>query len=227
MEKSAKRKINIFGKVCKIITTVIIVLLLIAEGAMLTGTIVMAFLPKDAVTVDVNGTANVKLDGSCFGFDGNKISLEAGNGRFKFFDAEADSNVLSKDGVISVNAEVNHLRFDLSDLIKLMIACMIKLSAVIVPLYFFKALTKAFMVCDTPFCANVIKKMRNFAIALIPSMIVSSMTNSFLGLIITNSFSIGGGGFDIIPILFVFVVFILTAIFRYGAQLQKEYDETV
>ena len=58
-------------------------------------------------------------------------------------------------------------------------------------------------------------------------MIVSSMTNSFLGLIITDSFSIGGGGFDIIPILFVFVVFILTAIFRYGAQLQKEYDETV
>ena len=227
MEKSVKRKINIFGKVCKIITTVIIVLLLIAEGAMLTGTIVMAFLPKDAVTVDVNGTANVKLDASRFGFDGNIISLEAGNGRFKLFDAEADAKVQSKDGVISVNAEVNHMHFDLSDLIKLMIAGMIKLATVIVPLYFFKALMKAFMTCETPFCGNVIKKMRAFAIALIPSMIVSSMTNSVLGLLFTDSISIGGGGFDMIPVLFVFVVFILTAIFRYGAQLQKEYDETV
>lgn len=225
MEKSVKRKINIFGKVGKIITTVIIVLLLIAEGALLTGTIFTAVLPKDAATVEINGAANVKLDASCFGFDGSTISLAAGNGRFKLLDAEADAAIQSKDGVISANAEVNHLRFDLLDLMKLIIAGMIKLAAVIVPLFFFKALMKAFMTCDTPFCDNVIKKMRAFAIALIPSMIVSSITNSVLGLIMFDSLSVGG--FDLIPAVFVFVVFILTTIFRYGAQLQKEHDETV
>ena len=62
MEKSIKRKINVFGKVAKIITMIIIVCLLVAEGFMLVGGIIVACVPKDSVTVDGAGRIDVNLN---------------------------------------------------------------------------------------------------------------------------------------------------------------------
>ena len=226
MESTIKKKINTFGKAGKIITSIIIVVLLVVEGFLLAGTIVAAVLPMDSVSVDAQGGGTVRFDAEYFGFDSDELSLNIGSTQIKL--AEFDSvKTHSQDGSVIMDVQSGEFHFNLNTLLGLMIIGIIRLASFVVALYFLKALMKAFMTCETPFCGNVIKKMRAFAIALIPSMIVSSMTNSVLGLLFTDSISIGGGGFDMIPVLFVFVVFILTAIFRYGAQLQKEYDETV
>ena len=222
MENSIKRKINIFGKVGKIITTVIIVLLLVAEGAMLAGTIALAIIPHDAVTADVEAKANVKIDADYFNMKDGEIKIP---GKVTVFSTKLDPRFEVKNGTAEFNAETGNLHFDLADVIKLLAVGMVKLAAVIVALYFFKALMKAFRCCDSPFDDNVIKKMRAFAIALIPTMVVSSAANGVLGGLFTGKFSFGS--VELLPVAFAFIIFVLTAIFRYGAMLQKEHDETV
>ncbi len=223
---SIKRKINIFGKVGKIISSVIIVLLLIAEGAMLIGTVAVAFIPKETVSADVQGKADVKIDADYFGLDDGDVAVKAGNTNIKIADFDA-KNVQThiENGVVNLNAESGIMHFNLTDAIKLLVIGMVKVAALIVALYFFKALMKAFMTCDTPFADDVIKKMRAFAIALIPTVAVSSIASGILGGMFTDSFSFGNT--NLISAAFVLVIFILTAIFKYGAQLQKQYDETV
>ena len=227
METSIKRKINIFGKVGKIITTVLIVLLLVAEGFLLTGGVIVALVPKEAVTADVTGTADVRVDANVFGVDANnQLAVKAGGGKIVLGDlgekAKADIDV--KDGVIQMQLGVKNMHFNLWDALKLIIFSMFSLAAVIVALYFFKALMKEFSLCDTPFSDGVIRKMRNFAIALIPTMLLSSLFKSVAGGMLADRFTFD---FDLLPVAFVVVVFVLTAIFRYGAQLQREHDDTV
>ena len=225
MDNRIKRKINIFGKVGRIITTVIIVLLLIVEGAMLAGTIALAIIPNDAVTADVKARADVKIDADYFNVEDGRIEVTAGSDDVKVLGFDTGENARVKDGVVEINADSGILHFDLSDAIKLLIVGMIKLAAIVVALYFFKALMKAFKNCDSPFDDNVIKKMRAFAIALIPTMVVSSAANGVLGGLFTGSFSFGS--IEFMPVAYALIIFVLTAIFRYGAMLQKEHDETV
>lgn len=221
MENNIKKKINVFGKVGKIITTVIIVLMLVVEGFMLAGTVVMAILPKDTVSADVQGSANIKFDAGYFGIDDGKISLLVNDKAIAIGEMDAGFKTQTQDGIVTMEAQSNTLHFNLNTLLGLAIIGMIQLAAFVVALFFLKALMKAFMTCDTPFSGDVISKMRNFAIALIPCMAVHELAGCF-----AHGFS-GGFSIDLVKVGFVVIIFMLTAVFKYGAQLQQQYDETV
>ena len=136
--------------------------------------------------------------------------------------------VKADNGSLLVNADFSDCHFDLSDIMMIFICAIISVAAVIVALYFFRALMKRFEKCETPFEDEIIKKMRTFAIALIPTLAVSMIAKNMIGNVFSYAF-IGDTSIsiDMLPVAFVVVVFVLTAIFRYGAQLQKEHDETV
>ena len=68
--------------------------------------------------------------------------------------------------------------------------------------------------------------MRTFAIALIPTMAVSSLADGVMSGIFEGVFSFGGG-IDLVTVGFVVIIFVLTMVFKYGTMLQKQYDETV
>ena len=225
MEKSIKRKINIFGKVAKIITTIFIVLLMIAEGFMLVGGIIVAALPKDVVTVDAAVAADVKIDTSYFGMDGDEFYVNLGDSQVKLGKiGSGDAKVINNDGVMNADVDIRDLHFDLNTVLLLIIYGFIAVAAIIVALYFFKALMKQFMICDSPFCDGVVQKMRAFAIALIPCMVVIQGMKSAISAFISDSFTFD---IDFVSAAFVFIIFVLTMIFKYGAALQKEHDETV
>ena len=220
MESTIKKKINTFGKAGKIITSIIIVVLLVVEGFLLAGTIVAAVLPKDAVSVDAQGGGTVRFDAEYFGFDSDELSLKIGSTQIKL--AEFDSvKTHSQDGALIMDVQSGEYHFNLNTLLGFMIIGIIRLASFVVALYFLKALMKAFMTCGSPFDANVITKMRNFAIALIPCIAVHEIAGCFV-----PGFS-HGGSLDLVKVAFVLIIFMLTAVFKYGAQLQKEHDETV
>ena len=230
MENSVKRKINIFGKVMKIITTVVIVFLLVAEGFMLTGGVIVAAVPKDSITVKARVNADANLNMRYFGIE----DYEPGQNRF-FFDVggnriaigefgNGEIQVSNEDGTLNLNADVRNLHFDLNDALLLIVYGMVSLASVIVALFFFKALMKEFMICDSPFCDGVVRKMRNFAIALIPCVVVAEGMKKAIAAIISNTITLD---FNLVSAGFVIVIFVLTMIFKYGAELQKEHDETV
>ena len=225
MENSVKRKINIFGKVMKIITTVVIICLLVAEGFMLTGAVIVAVVPKDSVTVDAQVNGNVNINTTYFGYDGEDFSVNIGDDKITVGSiGSGDLQLDSKNGVMTVNGDFKNIRFDLSDALLLIVCGMVSVAAIVVALYFFKALMKQFMICDSPFCDGVVQKMRNFAIALIPCVIVAEGMKKAAAGIISDSFTFD---IDLVSVAFVFIIFVLTMVFKYGCELQKEHDETV
>ena len=225
MENPIKRKINVFGKVAKIITTIIIVFLLVAEGFMLVGGIVVACVPKDAVTVDAAAQFDAKVDNQFFGIEEGKIDVNLGGGTLRLGDVESDGvKMISENGKTGMHGEFNNLHFDLNDALLLILCGMAIVAAIVVALFFFKALMKQFMLCDSPFSDGVVQKMRSFAIALIPCIVVVQGMKSAIGSIFSGSFNFD---VDFISVAFVFIIFVLTMIFKYGAALQKEHDETV
>ena len=229
MENSVKTKINTFGKVFRIITTVFIVCLYVIEGFLLLGTVLSAVFPKDAVVLDVSAGVDVKINNSYFDIDNGKFSAVVGDGKLSLGSFDSDEvKVKADNGSLLVNADFSDRHFDLSDIMIIFICAIISVAAVIVALYFFRALMKRFEKCETPFEDEIIKKMRAFAIALIPTLAVSMIAKSMIGNVFSYAF-IGDTSIsiDMLPVAFVVVVFVLTAIFRYGAQLQKEHDETV
>ena len=225
MENSIKRKINIFGKVAKIITMIIIVFLLVAEGFMLVGGIIVAAVPKDSVTVDSAADLDVNVDTAYFGLDGEQFYVNTGSGHLTLGEISTGSlDVRNASGNLNVSGEIKNLHFDLNDALALIIYGIVYVAAIVVALFFFRALMKEFMVCDSPFSEGVVKKMRNFAISLIPCTAMIMVMKSAISAVFSHSFNFD---LDFISVAFVFIIFVLTMIFKYGAALQKEHDETV
>lgn len=225
MENSIKRKINVFGKIAKIITMIIIVCLLVTEGFMLAGVIIIACVPKDSVTVDGTGTIDVNVNTKYFGLDGERFYVNTGSGHLPLGEISTGSlDVKNENGNLNVNGDFKQLHFDLNDGMLMLVYGMVYVAAIVVALFFFRALMKQFMVCDSPFSEEVVKKMRAFAIALIPCVAVVQIMKSAISAMLSGSFQ---SDIDFISVAFVIIIFILTMIFKYGTELQKEHDETV
>ena len=79
--------------------------------------------------------------------------------------------------------------------------------------------------CDSPFCGDVVARLRSFGFSLLPVAVFASASDTLTG----RFLSAGKGGVSIQwGILLAFVVTMaLVAVFRYGVQLQKESDETL
>ncbi len=84
-------------------------------------------------------------------------------------------------------------------------------AAMFVALLFGGKLAKTLEKCETPFSDDVIHKLVNFGKALIPLGVLALLT-----------------GTTGIPIAFgILIIFLFVSLFKYGAELQKEADETV
>ena len=225
MENSIKKKINVFGKVAKIITMIIIVCLLVAEGFMLAGGVIIACVPKDSVTVDGAGTIDVNVNTEYFGLNGEQFYVNTGSGQIALGEVSTGSlDVKNENGNLNVNGDVRQVHFDLNDGMMMIVYGMVYVAALVVALFFFRALMKQFMVCNSPFSEEVVRKMRAFAIALIPCIATVQLMKSALSAKMNGSFQFE---IDFISVAFVVIIFILTMIFKYGTELQKEHDETV
>ncbi|MCQ2416817.1 MAG: hypothetical protein MJ071_03285 [Oscillospiraceae bacterium] len=81
-----------------------------------------------------------------------------------------------------------------------------------VAMFFARNLCKALEVCESPFENSVVKRLKSFAVSLIPWGVIG----------------ISLGGISAVGIaVIVIIVLLFSAIFNYGAELQRESDETL
>ena len=80
MENKIKRKINTCGRVAKILTMIVIVCLLVAEGFLLAGGVIAAVVPKDSVTVETDSRTEILVDTKFFGVEEEKLYINVGGG---------------------------------------------------------------------------------------------------------------------------------------------------
>ena len=236
MENSGIKKINTAGKIGYIISIFLIIgtiLGMVAIGICTAGAIVISdndINIKVATNINVNSTGNFleKINSFIFvkGVEDLSTLTEKGEEGLKLDDSDiSELSVVEKDGGLLINAKTNEITISMKRVIIALIAGFLFLGAVTVSLYKVKALMKSLRECQTPFSDEVIKNMTKFANSLVVVVVLEILLSGFWSSIKTGmkyeiSFNLGS-------VLLVAVIYILIIVFKYGAQLQRESDETL
>lgn len=249
MKEQAIQKINKVGKISYIITIICKILLIAGFICTVAGAAIWLSQPAEAMQITQRSAMIVEMSKEGLGQgiteadlvemknvleNGEQLQIQQvrngmmGSGLNVFSTGQTYVPVavdITEDSAI-IDMITDGVCFNIHEVawISLLMAGVMVMS--IVTLTFVEGLCKAFRDCETPFEENVIKKMQRVAICLIPWALVSSVSDS-----ITNSFMHGGFNWtvsiDLGVVLVVVLVLILVYIFKYGAVLQQESDETL
>lgn len=226
MKNDAVKRINLIGKISKIVVTIAQVFVIVMMVVFAIFAVTGLSVPDEAVSVSFNADARITVDTSDFPLsivetdDLEDFDIEVAGLKFDTANATEEGNKLT------VNAKSSFDMQELSDEIDGVIGlggiiCIICSAIVLVGAAFFiilvfaRKLAKAFEKCESPFEENVTKRMKHFAYSLLPWFILSVIGEGILGSI------------NLMTIILVAVVFLVIYIFNYGAQLQRESDETL
>ena len=223
----------------KIVSIILIVLLSIGAFSLLLAGGVCAVLPEDTVEVSFRPNADVLVGRSILGQEWSRIdeivaeAQEALTGKYgeviQF--EKTDRGLLIRLDRLMEEGEVFRLRNALGAIW----AGLVGIASAIVALVMFLKLSDAFRVCRSPFDEAVIRRMNIFAWTLIVCAVVGSFAGSAAQSAVMAFQNAGihvgaknfGVSLDLYPIFAALIVFFLCMIFRYGAQLQQEADETL
>ena len=217
MKDQTIRNINDLGKVSRIIIIIFKIFAIVGIVCSLLAGIIAAVIPGDSVSMNGIAKANIIID-----YDKlpeKLVSVDESSASIHPFGT--DLSVSFKEGektdegtVYNMDAEAKNIEYgDIKPLAVLGLFVMaVFCTLVLIALIFGQKLAKALSVCDSPFEENVIKAMMNFGKALIPMAV-------FFVLL----YGLSGVG----TALAVLVVILFIQIFKYGAKLQQESDETV
>ena len=231
MKEDAIKHIHTIGRVGVIIANIYKVLIIVLTLIILVGTVGLFMIPKDLLTLQFDSSdATVKnnLISLSSLFDADSMYLVYADGTTIPITTSTLNEDQYKDGAhLDVRTTTPQTRtLTTQDLAWLLVAVLLYLVMSLVTVCFIGSLCTAVRYCDSPFDATIIKRMTNFAFSLIPWVFLSSLVNSVSDSITTGSsrisFSINVG-----MILIILVIFALTRIFKYGAVLQQESDETL
>lgn len=239
MNTKIKQNINTAGTVGYIVSIIVIVVLIAGMVATALGTVAAGLVAKEDVDVtvttnfDVTASSNIleKLKGFVT-VDGGEDFADLANQLPDGTKITVNDNDISEFSVsetengFNINAKSSPIEFTAQKLIVALVFSFLYLGSLTAMFYMIKALMKALKECETPFTENVIKRMQNFGWSLIPVIVLSALTESVWGAVGSGStainFSLNLGG-----LLVLAVVFVLTLVFKYGAELQQQSDETL
>lgn len=235
MKQDAIQKMNKMGQIGQIVALIAKIILIIGIIGMCAATIFTAFVPEDFVKVTLGGTAKVNINLDAIGVslskeDQEKINnpdseiakgnVEANGMEYRINDMNATNTVLSLD------TAADNITASLHNVFKVLLVGTLSLILSLVTVCFISSLCKAIRYCETPFEDNVIKKMQNLAFSLIPWAFFSSISQSMASGILYDKMQLNIG-IDLSMVLVILIIFALTYIFKYGAILQQESDETL
>lgn len=236
MNASIKKKVNGIGLAGRIVSIIMIVCMALACFGLSVATIFFAAIPKDKVTLDVKTDFSVMISKDLFKDQFDKITDEeiskANEEMKKEFDSDGDpiEMELKKTGEgVTASGKTDNYTLSASQLFPICLSGLIRCAAILVIFVFLLRLSDAFRTCDTPFDEGVIKKMMTFAWVLLGGAVLMglSFTGSISGMGIYSK--LGGVSYSVrfTPVLVALIVLFLSSVFRYGAKLQKESDETL
>lgn len=219
MKNKNIKKINDLGRIGKILSVILIVITTIGLVMCIIFGIAMATLPDDFLQVDSKRNSTTVLNAAsplvgtndeAAGDYESEFSILGLNVKTKSKEVQdsSDKNIYTTTSETTIEGNAGKTLKTVA--IGMCVLIFFLLLLLIIALRYAKSLCKALEKCDSPFEENVVTKMRKFAISLIP----------------WGVFCVGAGGVSAIGIAFiVIVVCLFSAIFRHGAELQRESDE--
>ena len=228
MNTEIKNKINTIGTVGRVLTVIAKIIVIAGIVCVCLAGIAGLFMPKDAIKLSMDGGMQVQVSKKLYegrfpviGLDG----IENGSFSLNGEDYEAVSVQETADGIL-VDMKADSAEMEIrSMLLRGCLIGLIYLTAALVMLCFLKSLMTELKNCDTPFAPGVIKKMTNFAWSLIPMAVLSGV--SFDWSFLANSVRDFHFSVNLSAVLVILVVLALVQVFKYGAQLQQQADETL
>lgn len=235
MKPLSIQKINTLGKVGHVISVICIVLTCIALVACILGGIVLLAFPADFIETTVHGSVDFTIDLSTFVEDLSSISdtelqevLSSEDlGSFSINGLEYAFAAASMDGgKLNLQAEGSSSMLTMGLVRGILVAAILSLGVLLACTFFVSGFCKSLSQCVTPFAEDVVKKLYQLAWVTLALPILSSLSESL-------SQSVMSGRLDIMlsidpmEVILILSMFALSYIFRYGAQLQLESDETL
>lgn len=248
MKEQAIQKINKAGKISSVVATICKIVVILGLVLDLVVAIRWFVIPESAMKITKNGTMTVEMDFADAGIpfsedDLKNMQMDKSEGEWQI---ETDRNgmvngqlelvaeghaytptdVAVTENGAKIEMTSTDITYTMRDVAGWMMAAAVVLIMTIILLTFVESLCKAFRDCTSPFEENVIKKMERFGISLIPWTIISTLTESIQTSVMSGAME-WSLGIDLGVVLMVLIVLILVYIFKYGAVLQQESDETL
>lgn len=248
MNSNTIAKFHLFGKVGKIVMTVLSVIAALITVSCCIATAFTATLPEDALTVRVVEHAEFRFNkasfvlGGSFTYSGKEFpeymledsEKKANPPENQEFQAElkifnqsyASAEIHSDESAKVMEADTSPEEYNVKDLVTVFIFLTLFSASATAALWMLRRLFAVLTRCESPFCCEVVNRMRGFGFSLLPAAVFASIGVTMLGSFLTagksTNVSIQWG------VLIAFVVTMaLVAVFKYGVQLQKESDETL
>lgn len=230
MKEQAIKKINKIGKISSVFALIAKILVGMALVVTLLAVILCFVIPEDLLEVTINADMTMEMDFSALGVTMTEEELIVAQAELEqeLLTDQDDSFTdvtMTTDGV-TMKGGLEQYSFTMRDMAWLIVLGFVALAMTFVTLIFIGGLCKAFRDCQSPFEDNVIKKMQHLAYSLIPWAIISTVTNTISETLANNKLSIMFS-VDFGVILIALVVLVIVYIFKYGAVLQQESDETL
>lgn len=154
-----------------------------------------------------------------------KSAREAGMKCLVFF-LISQPIIHSDESAKVMEADTSPEEYNVKDLVTVFIFLTLFSASATAALWMLRRLFAVLTRCESPFCCEVVNRMRGFGFSLLPAAVFASIGETVLGCFLTagksTNVSIQWG------VLIAFVVTMaLVAVFKYGVQLQKESDETL
>lgn len=254
MNAKTLSKVNRFGNIGKIVMTILLIAAIIATLLCGISTIYAATLPKDAVKVTVTNHAEFKINDNSFssvwsmlssGFayagktDASILKTDNNNSKvtppentelnteLNFFNQSYSSAAIRSEGSEKIiDAQSSPAEYRSSDLVTVLLFATLFAASVAVLLLTLQKLFKVLSVCESPFCADFVSKLRIFGYFLLPVAVFASIGETFAIRFLSAGKNTGVSIQWGLLITFA-VTMCLVTVFRYGVQLQKESDETL
>ncbi len=231
MKQEVVAKINKFGKIGEVIAQISRILVILSAVILLAAGILMLAMPKDLFTLDYYVGMDMQVDLDTIGekiTEEDMAELEADAYTVTTSDtemlivgveADEDANTLS----VNFASEPTNM-FNTPKIVIFILLQLLLMVVNFITITFIVKLCKEFKICETPFSESVIKRIKQVGFSLIPWCIVYPTAEAAANFMVSNNLNIT---IDIGMIIMVLVVLALAHIFKYGAMLQQESDETL
>lgn len=236
MKPATIEKVNGLGKAGYILANITKVFLIIVLVALVLGTVVCFAIPTDLFTVRFDSQAAIDIDCGTLGITADQLDPDELNA------AMAEENVMGSltiqgmdiffDGIsvsgdtVTISGAGNATLYGIGMIRIILLMGLLSLAVYLVCTFFIAGFCKALSQCKTPFEAELVKKMQTLAWAMLALPFISSLTESLTESVLSGSIHIQLS-IDLMEVILILAMFALSYIFKYGAQLQQESDETL
>jgi len=230
MDKNvAVGKVKKIGKIGYVVSTVAQVVLIIGLVAAIIGAIVLFALPDDMISFELSGNCKMHVNlesvkgDSAINLDERDVKvdkLELGDNKYNVVKTEVT------DDTITTYGEFSNKTVDLGDMRIVVVMAVIYVAVYLFTMIFVKKLFKSLKNCNSPFDTVVIANLKKLAYACIPWVFLAGMFEGVSNGFVTDNFDFGPS-INLVALMLVLILLALAYVFQYGAELQKESDETL